>query len=281
MIMKNSLLSTLVLLLAFGMSNAQILSPAASPSSTINQTVGVTDITIEYSRPGVKGRTIFGDLVPFDKVWRLGANQATKMTFSRDVMVGGKELKKGSYAVLAKPGRSSWSFMFYPYTTGNWGSYANSDIEPVVAQGTANNMGFSVENFMIQLDQLTNDGANVYFIWDETAVVLPIKVGTAKDVEASISQVMAGPSAGDYFSAATYYASEGKNLDQALEWINKSIDMGNAQFWVFRAKSLIQAKLGDKSGAIETAKKSLTLAKEAGNDDYIKMNEESIKEWMM
>lgn len=279
--MKNSLLSTLVLLLALGMANAQVLAPAASPASTINQTVGITDITVEYSRPGVKGRTVFGDLVPFDKVWRLGANQATKITFSKDVKVGGKELKKGAYAVLAKPGASSWSFMFYPYTSGNWSGYLSSDVEPVVAQASSTNTGFTVENFMIQFDELTNSGANLYFIWDQTAVVLPIEVETDKDVQASIDKVMAGPSAGDYFSAATYYASEGKNLDQALEWIDKSIEMGNAQFWVFRAKSLIQAKLGDKSGAIETAKKSLSLAKDAGNDDYIKMNEESIKEWMM
>jgi tetratricopeptide (TPR) repeat protein len=134
---------------------------------------------------------------------------------------------------------------------------------------------------LIQFDQITNNSANMWVIWDKTAVPVEIKVETEKAVQASIDRVMAGPSAGDYFSAASYYLSEDKELDKALTWINKSIEMGNERYWVLRAKSLIQSKLGDKAGAISSAKKSLELAKEAGNMDYVKMNEDSIKEWMM
>ncbi len=282
--MKKVLLGTLVLLLAVSLmeTQAQITTPAPSPSSTLKQTVGLVDIKVEYSRPGIKGRTIFGDLVPYDKVWRLGANAATKMTVSDAVKIGGKKLDKGSYAVLAKPGKSSWSFMFYPYSSGNFGSYLEGDVEPVKVTSTPISLGeMSIENFQITIDEISNNGATMYVVWDNTAVPLEIKVNTAEAVEANIERVMAGPSAGDYYAAASYYLAEGKNLDKARKWITKSVDMGNERFWVLRTKSLIEAKLGDKTAALESAKRSLELAKEAGNNDYIKMNEASIKEWMM
>ncbi|MBK8503275.1 MAG: DUF2911 domain-containing protein [Saprospiraceae bacterium] len=284
--MKNVLLNVFVLLLAFTVSSdlgAQIRTPAPSPGATVKQTVGLVDVTVDYSRPSVKGRTIFGDLVPYDQPWRLGANQATKISFSGDVMLGGKAIKAGDYAVLAKPGRSSWSYMFYPHTTGDFSAYLEDGVKAaatVMAQPVS--MGeITVENFMIQFDQITNSSANMWVIWDKTAVPVEIKVETEKAVQASIDRTMAGPGAGDYFAAASYYLSEDKELDKALTWINKSVEMGNDQFWVLRAKSLIQSKLGDKAGAIATAKKSLEKAKEAGNNDYVKMNEESIKGWMM
>lgn len=283
--MKKVLFSAIVLFFAFSMADvqAQIRTPAASPAATVKQTVGLVDVTVEYSRPGVKGRTIFGDLVPYDQPWRFGANTATKISFSDEVMVGGQSLKGGDYAVLAKPGRTSWNLMFYPYTTGNFGAYLEAGVEPAATVMTQPvSMGdIMVENFMIQFDQITNNSANMWVIWDKTAVPVSIKVETDKAVQASIDRVMAGPGSNDYFAAASYYLSEDKELDKALVWINKSIEMGNERYWVLRSKSLIQSKLGDKAGAIETAKKSLELAKEAGNPDYVKMNEESIKAWMM
>jgi len=264
--------------------SAQIKTPAPSPSAMVKQTVGLTDVTIEYSRPGKKGRDIFGGLVPYDEVWRLGANAATKITFSEDVMLGGKEVKGGAYAILAKPGKSSWAFMLYPYNSGNFGSYLQGNVEPVTISGETMTMPGDqamIENFMISIDNITSDGASIWFGWDNTFAAVDLKVHTAKVVEKSIAQVMAGPGAGDYYSSAAYYASEGKNLDQALEWINKSVEMGNEKFWVMRQKSLIEAKLGKKADAISSAKRSLELAKEAGNMDYVRMNEASIKEWMM
>ena len=156
-------------------------------------------------------------------------------------------------------------------------------MEPVatVTAQSASMGEIMVENFLIQFDNITSNSADLWFIWDKTAVAVEIKVETDKVVQANIDKVMAGPSAGDYFAAASYYLSEDKELDQALTWVNKSIEMGNEMYWVYRAKSLIQAKLGDKTGAIATAKKSLELAKDAGNMDYVKLNEDSIKEWMM
>ncbi|MCB0667900.1 MAG: DUF2911 domain-containing protein [Saprospiraceae bacterium] len=283
--MKKVLLSVFIFCLAISTMelSAQINVPASSPGATVKQMVGLVDVTVDYSRPGVKGRTIFGDLVPYDKPWRLGANAATKITFSGQVMIGGKQLDAGEYAILATPGQSSWKFMFYPYTTWNFGAYLEDGVEPVatVTAQSASMGEIMVENFLIQFDNITSNSANLWFIWDKTAVAVEIKVETDKVVQANIDKVMAGPSAGDYFAAASYYLSEDKELDQALTWVNKSIEMGNEMYWVYRAKSLIQAKLGDKTGAIATAKKSLELAKDAGNMDYVKLNEDSIKEWMM
>ncbi|NND09075.1 MAG: DUF2911 domain-containing protein [Saprospiraceae bacterium] len=264
--------------------SAQIKTPAASPSAKVMQTVGLTDVTVEYSRPGKKGRDIFGGLVPYDEVWRLGANAATKITFSEDVVLGGKDVEAGAYAILAKPGKSNWTFMLYPYNSGNFGSYLQGGVEPITVMGEAGTMSGSetmIENFMISIDGMTSDGASIWFGWDNTFAALDLKVHTAKTVEKNIEQVMAGPHAGDYYNAASYYAAEGKNLEQALEWITKSVDMGNEKFWVLRQKSLIEAKLGKKADAIASAKKSLELAKKANNMDYIRMNEASIKEWSM
>ncbi len=279
--MKKSGLFILMMGLLTSWSYAQVQTPAASPLSKIEQKIGLTDVTVEYSRPSKKGRTIFGDLVPFDEVWRTGANAATKITFSDDVMVGDAEVKKGSYALLTKPGKTKWAVMLYPHTSNSFGHYLETDVQPITVSADAYTMpeGVSVESFMMGFDELSNHSGDLYMLWDRTYVPVTIKVHTDKAVMASIDKVMKGPGAGDYFSAATYYYTEKKDLNKALEWINKSINMDNERFWVLRTKSLIQADMGDKAGAIATAMRSLELATEANNNDYIKMNTESIAEW--
>lgn len=260
---------------------AQLQTPAPSPAAKIEQKVGLVDVTVEYSRPSKKGRKVFGDVVPYNEVWRTGANAATKITFGDDVMVGGAEVKKGSYALLTKPGEKTWSIMLYPHVSTNFGSYLESAVVPTTVTVDAFMMpeGMDVETFTIGFDNLTNHGGTLYFLWERTYAGVDIKVNTDKAVEASIAKVMAGPSANDYFSAASYYYAEKKDLNKALEWVNTSIEKGNEKYWVLRTKSLIQADLGDKKGAIETATKSLELAKADDNPDYIRMNEASIAEW--
>lgn len=260
---------------------AQIKTPSASPGAKIEQTIGLVDVTVEYSRPSVKGRTVFGDLVPFDKVWRTGANSATKITFSGDANFGGADVKAGSYALLTKPGMKEWAFMLYPYESGNWSSYPESDVEPIMATAKSWQMNddMSIETFMIAFDNITDNNGDFYLLWDKTGVTVPITVNTDAAVEASIKSVMDGPSANDYYAAGTYYFNAKKDNKQALEWVNMAIDKGYDRFWVERQKSLIQAAMGDTKGAIASAKKSLEMATEAGNDEYIKMNNESIKEW--
>lgn len=279
--MRKSILLLLSAIFVSTMIQAQIVAPALSPLGKVEQRIGLTDVTVEYSRPSKKGRVIFGDLVPYDTPWRTGANSATKITFSEDVTFGGVNVPKGSYALLSKPGMKTWTFMLYPHNSTNFSSYLESDVQPLMVTVEAYKMPeeISVESLMMGFDNLTTESGDFYVLWDNVYVPVAIKTNTDAAVEASIAKVMAGPTAGDYYSAANYYFNSGKDLNQALEWINKSIAMGNEKFWVLRVKSLIQAKLGDKKGAIMTANRSLELAKEAKNDDYIKMNTESIAEW--
>lgn len=279
--MKKSGLLLFLAMLLINSLQAQLQTPAASPGAKLEQRVGLTDITVEYSRPSVKKRVIFGGLVPYDEVWRTGANAATKITFSDNVNFGGADLMKGSYALLSKPGSSKWTFMIYPYADSDWNSYGKSSVQPIVISSTPSQMPkeIHVESLMLGFDNITSSGADFFVLWDNIYVPIALKVNTDKTVEESITKVMAGPTAGDYYSAANYYLTEGKDLKKALEWVNQSVAMGNEKYWVLRTKSLIQAGLGDKKGAIETAGKSLDLATKDGNKDYMRMNENSIAEW--
>lgn len=262
--------------------NAQIKTPQPSPAATAKQTVGLTDVEVAYSRPHRRGRTIFGDLVSYDKLWRTGANKNAIISTDDLLVVGkGDTLKAGSYAIFTKPGKDFWTVYFYN-DTENWGTPNKWDDSKVAAMVTVKPTKTNdvIESFTIAFQDVTADGANLEFSWENTKVAVPFTVNTKNSVMANIESVMSGPSAGDYYRAADYYLSQNKDLDQALTWMNKAFEMrGNAPFWMLRKKSLIEAGLGKKKEAIATAKKSLEAAKEAGNDDYVKMNEDSIKEW--
>lgn len=260
---------------------SQIVTPQASPKCVLNQMVGLTDVEVEYSRPGVKGRNVFGDLVPFGKVWRTGANANTTISFSEDVVIDGKTLKKGKYALFTLPKVESWEVIFYS-KTDNWGNpevWNDADVAlrtSVVPQMLNRN----VENFTIDFNNLDNNFGFLNISWEKTLVSLKFEVPTQKMALASIDKIMAGPSSGDYFSAAQFYLQSNGDLTKSLTYVNKALELNKATpFWYTKLKSLIQAKLGDKKGAIETAKISLAAAKEAKNNDYVKMNEDNIAEW--
>jgi len=278
--MKRLLLFVCALTL-IGSVNAQIETPQPSPFTKVEQKVGLTDVTLEYSRPSMKGRKIFGDLVPFGKMWRTGANKNTIITFSDDVVIDGQTLKAGSYAIFTTPNQNSWDVVFYS-DTENWGTPRQWDESKVAAKTTipTSEIGMTVETFTIQFDKLTSSSAELGFMWENTYAELTFKVPTDEIVSASIEQVMAGPSAADYYNAAVYYSTEGKDLKKAEQWMNKAMSMiENPGYWQLRQQSLIYAKMGDKKKAIEIAKKSLAGAEAAGNDDYVKMNKDSLKEW--
>ncbi len=279
--MKKFLLLLCVVLVSFSM-EAQISTPAPSPSSKLKQTVGLTDVTVEYSRPSMRGRTIFGDLVPFDKVWRTGANARTKITFSEDVTVDGQELKAGSYAIFTKPNAQAWEVYFYTEYQGG-GAPSELDETKVAAKTTAEVHSIAdgdIETFTITIDDLKNDGATLGMMWEKTYVGIKFEVPTDAAVSKNIDKVLNGPGAGDYYAAATYYSSTGKDINKAKEWMDKAMAMTEKPaFWQLRQQSLIQAKAGDKKAAIATAKKSLAAAEVAGNADYVKMNKDSLKEW--
>ncbi len=260
--------------------NAQIKTPAPSPSSKLIQSVGLTEVTLEYSRPAMKGRTIFGDLVPYDKMWRTGANANTKITFGDDVVIEGDTLAKGTYAIFTKPSAETWEIIFYN-DASNWGTPRNWDDGKVALKTTAKVQSFpnKIETFTMTFDDLTSDSGVLGLLWENTYIGVKFNVPTDAIASKSINDVMSGPSANDYFSSASYYRNTDRDLNQALTWINKATEMNKKAYWMMREKSLILAAMGDKKSAIAAATKSLQLAEESGNADYVKMNTEAIAAW--
>jgi len=261
---------------------AQIETPAPSPSAKFEQKVGLTDITIEYSRPSVKGRTIFGDLEPYGGMWRTGANKNTVITFSDDVTIAGQDVKAGSYAMFTKLNSAKqWDVMFYN-DTNNWGTPREWDDSKVVATAKVDVMQLpmNIETLTIDINNITATGGTIDIIWEKSYVGIPFSVPTDKTVTAAIDKVMAGPSANDYYASAVYYLNSGKDAKKAKMWIDKAMSMiEKPGFWQVRQQSLIYAAAGDKKGAIELAKKSMAGAKEQGNQNYVKQNMASLKEW--
>ncbi|MEQ5791193.1 DUF2911 domain-containing protein [Muricauda sp. NFXS6] len=263
---------------------AQIQTPAPSPSSTLMQKVGLTDVTVKYSRPAMKGRKIFGDLVPFDAIWRTGANENTTITFSDDVTVQDKPLKAGTYAIFTRPNEAVWEVFFYT-ATDNWGTPQEWDASKVAATVKVETMDIPmpIESFTITIDDLHNNGATLGIMWENTYVGVDFVVPTVDKAIKSIEDTMANKedlTANDYFAAGSYYFAEGMNMGQAKEWVDKAVEMdGGKAYWMMRTQSLIYAKMGDKEAAIEAAKRSMAAAQAAGNQDYVKMNRESLQEW--
>lgn len=260
---------------------AQVKTPQASPSTKIEQVVGLTDVDIDYSRPSTKGRTVFGELVPYGKLWRTGANANTTVSFSEDVTIDGKILKKGKYALFTLPKADSWDVIFYT-DTDNWGLPENWDEAKVALKTTVKpeTLNRKVETFTIGINNVDNDSAFLELSWEKTIVAVKFEVPTQKTAMKSIEKTLAGPSSSDFFSSANYFYQSNGDLNKALTWVNKAVEMEKeAPFWYLRLKSLIQAKKGDKAGAVETAKLSLAAAEKAKNMDYVKMNKDSIAEW--
>ena len=260
---------------------AQLKTPQASPKATIFQTVGLTDVQVVYSRPAAKGRAVFGNLVPFGKVWRTGANDNTTISFSEDVVIDGKTLPKGKYAIFTIPKIENWEVIFYS-DTNNWGTPEVWNEANVVIRSTvkAEVLPKAVESFTIGINSLDANFAYLDMAWENSAISLKFEVPTQKATLANIEKALAGPTAGDYFSASQYIFQSNGDTTKALAYVNKALEMNaDKPFWYNRLKSLIQAKMGDKKGAIETANLSLVAAETAKNQDYVKMNKDSIAEW--
>ena len=271
----------LAMIIANYVSEAQVKTPQASPKATLTQVVGLTNVEISYSRPSAKGRDVFNNLVPYGKLWRTGANENTTISFSDDVIIDGKTLAKGKYALYTNPRADNWEIFFYT-TTDNWGNPETWDDTKVALKTTAKSEHIDrfIESFTIGINNLDNNFAHLELSWEQTIVTLKFEVPTAKKAIASIDKTLAGPNAGDYFSASQYLFQSNGDLAKALAYVNKALELNNDKpFWYNRLKSMIQAKQGDKIGAIETAKISLASAEAAKNQDYIKMNKDSIAEW--
>jgi tetratricopeptide (TPR) repeat protein len=256
----------------------QLKVPAPSPLQTLDQAFGLSNIKIEYSRPSAKGRTVYGDVVPFGKVWRTGANQATKITFGEDVKVEGNALTAGTYALYSIPNKDSWEIMFYKDLKlgGNVSDYKQEN-EVLRIKVKPSALSSKVETFTINVADITASAANVQLDWEQTRasfnVVADIDTKIMKDIEAAIEKDNR-----PYFQAASYYYDNNKDMNKALEWVNKAAEQNPTAYWIMHLKAKIQVKLKDNKGAIESAEKSLAMAKEAKNEDYVKMNEKLIAE---
>lgn len=263
---------------------AQIQTPGASPSGTVSSVVGLTDVKVSYSRPKMKGRKIFGDgkdfLTPYGEMWRTGANSGTVITFSDDVKVEGKDVKKGDYLLLTIPGASEWTVILYN-DVAMGGNTANYKQEKDAARFTVKpeKLNEKVETFTINISDISEDNtsAKIQLAWENTSVKFTINADyDAKVMKAIEAGTKVSP--GNYIAAANYYFDNGKDLNKALEWITLGINTGNADaFWNIHTKAKIQNALGDKKGAIETAQLSMAKAKSAPSDfGYVKLNEELI-----
>ena len=273
-----------ILFLASYFNYSQIKTPRVSPASSIEQMVGLTEIEVEYSRPSKRGRDIFGNVVPYGKIWRTGADNCTTISFSTDVVIDSQTIQSGKYSIFSIPNKESWDVILYS-DTELWGVPRDWDEDKIVFKSTYKtnkpNVNSIDETFTISFLNITNNDADMTFSWDDVSVTVDIVVPTKKIVSENIKQVMSGsPSPSDYYSAAVYYKQENINLDIALKWINKAIDLfENPRFYQLRQQSLIMAANKKYSNAIVVAKESLRLSIEADNKDYVKMNKESILEW--
>lgn len=276
---KQNFISALVLSLAVCFSlglNAQLSTPAPSPLATVSQQLGLGEVTLKYSRPGMKGRTVFGNLVPYDKLWRTGANSRTQIHFSEDVKLEGKEVKAGKYALLTIPGKESWTIILSNDLNGSPASLGDDeetikfDVKPMVDES------ITMETFTMDINEIRDGSANLWIIWENTFVPVKIDLNTEEQVMASIEETLAGPSKSDYYAAGAYLYSADKDLDKALEYVEKGMNEDESRFWVVTMKARILAKLGKKEDAIATSTQAIELAEKAGNGDYIKINKDLI-----
>lgn len=260
--------------------NAQIEVPRPSPNATVTQEVGFADVSIEYSRPGVKGRDIFGGLVPFDKLWRTGANAATKITFSEDVTVEGKAVAAGSYSIFTKPSAEKWLIILNSDATASTSQY--DETKNVATFSVAPKaLPTSVERMTFTFDDVTDSSSLVTLSWAKTAISFKVSTVVDARVIGQIEKAMAGIDPMLYYQSARYYLETGRDLEKAETWMAKAVDgmKDSPKFWVLRQYSLILAANGNYKKAIEVAEESLMLAKKNKNDDYVALNLASMAEW--
>jgi tetratricopeptide (TPR) repeat protein len=258
---------------------AQLNTPAPSPFSTIEQMIGLTNVTVAYSRPGMKGREIMGELVPYGKLWRTGANRATKISFDDPMSIGGQRLEAGEYALFSIPGKNEWTIIIS--SKGEQNGIAEYKEEEDAARFTVKPQKTreTYETFTIMFSDIDNHSAMMNIMWENTKVQIPVEDYDLDEVVmAQIKQTM--PQAGDndnmYYAAASYYFNNKKDMQQAAEWIDRAAEINDQKYWVLHLQAKIHAALNNADKAKDAAQKSMQLAEKAGNPDYVKLNRELI-----
>ena len=260
---------------------SQVNTPKLSPVSTVTQELGMGEIEINYSRPSKRERVIFGDLVSYDEVWRLGANKNTTFQTSEDLYFGSDTLFSGKYALYAIPKKQTWELIFYTEAS-NWGTPDEWDESKVALRFSVGLklLENDVETLTISIDNLTTSAASLNISWGRVNISAPFSMDTKTKVLENINDVLAGPSGNDFYRAAKYYFAEKIDKELALEWIGKAVEKrGVEAFWMTRLQAQIMAWNGQYKMAIEMAQISIKAASDQGNDTYVRMNEASIAEW--
>ncbi len=277
--MRKVLLTICLAAFAFMMVDAQIKTPAPSQMCKMQQDLGLTTISLEYSRPNVKGRELFVEVEAWDQMWRTGANGSTKIEFGADAMIGGQKVKKGQYAIYSIPNKENWTVML---TTdlGMGGNVDKYDTANEVARFTTKTMDspYFYESLTFDFSDITNDGADLNLMWGDYMFSMPIALGTDDQVMASIDSAMKGISKSEYYAAASYYYENDKDLNKALEYVQKANET-DPKFWQVYKEAQILVALGKYKDALMASQKSMDLAKAADYKPYIKRNEDFIKKY--
>ncbi|GCC50363.1 DUF2911 domain-containing protein [Chryseotalea sanaruensis] len=279
-----AIIHLLVLLLAAGsLVQAQIVLPDLSPFSTITQKIGFNEVRIEYSRPSVRGRVIFGELVPYNKIWRSGANQSTKMFIREELTIQDQyKLVPGTYAIYTIPGKEEWTIIFNR-DAWLWGNFAyNEGSDAIRIKVKPQQLKEQVETFTIDFANVCSSCAEVELKWDYTKVSFRISSSIDDKVMEDIKKFTTNPEgriAGEYYLSAKYYLDTDRDLKQAMEWIDKALKLAPGAYWMTHTKAEIYAKMGNYREAIETAQLSIKEAREKNDEDYVRINEMEIAKW--
>lgn len=269
-----------LLVLAFGCAllnvSAQALrTPAISSTQTIKQELGLGSVELSYSRPNIKGRKVFGDLVPFGKVWRTGANNATTLSFTDDVMIGNTKVPAGKYGLVTIPEKDKWTLIITKQLDVTSPAAYKQENDVVRVTATPTNIKETMETFTIQFANIKSNSTDLNLMWENTAVNLPIATDVDAKVMTQIDNLMNKDNR-PYYNAGLYYLTNDKDTNKALEWLTKAAEQDPKAYWVFHQKANALAKLGRKAEAKTAALKSMELAKEAKNSDYVTLNEKLI-----
>ena len=270
---KKLSLSLMALAMAF-ISQAQTVKvPAPSPLQTLKQNFALSEITIEYSRPSARGRAVYGDVVPFGKVWRTGANGSTKITFGEDVKVEGKAVKAGTYALYSIPGKDSFTFMLYKDLKlgGDVANYS-AENELIRFAVKSSKVTEKVETFTMNVADIAATSANIELTWENTRAAFNVTADIDANIMASIDKALNKDNK-PYYQAASYYYDNNKDMKLALEWVNKATEQNPKAYWVVLLKAKIELKLKDKAAAKASAEKVIEMAKADKDDAYIKNGE--------
>ena len=271
------------LLFSAGTTQAQIATPAASPAASVTQKVGLTDVSIAYSRPSLKGRTIGKDVVPYGEMWRTGANSPTLIKFNDEITIQGNKVPAGEYVLITIPTQKEWTVILHKNKElwGNTDARYNQANDQLRFKVKPQTNPKSIESFTINFTNLKSNSADVELMWGKEIASFTITTDVDSKVMAQIQEkVVNGTNVapGLYAAAASYYLSANKDMKQALEWMKKA-NATDAKFWNLHTQAKIQANLKDYKGAIKTAEQSIELAKKENNPEYVRMNEQAIAEW--